>query len=88
MANKIKIGNPRPAALLPIVRCEFWDHVHEEADPENAAPIKCEVFGVLWKEDSLSYYISSWICNQEIFNNNTETFVVLKSTVIDLKKLG
>lgn len=86
--KKIKVPSHNGKVRLPIVSMRFWDHIHEEGDVENARPMECEVFGVLWKEDKLSYFVSSWVCSGSIFNSNTETFVILKSTIIDIRRLA
>lgn len=65
---------------------KFWDHY--QTDTDDARPIICEVFGVLWKEDALSYYVLSWICDGELQNSNNEVFVILKSTVVEKRRLG
>ena len=62
-----------------LVHLEFWDHVSGPGD--DADPLKCEVVGILYKETKLAYYIASWICDEEIRNQNSEVYAILKSTV-------
>lgn len=74
------------AKKYPVYYMQFLDHVMDSAP--SAAPILCEVFGVLWKHDSLAYYIVPWVANGNISDPNNEAYVVLKSTVLKKKRLA
>lgn len=67
------------------VYLKFYDHCLDT--PENAKPIICEVFGILYKQDKQAYYITSWVCNSNLKDHNNETYCILKSTVLDLQEL-
>lgn len=62
-----------------------WDHSLDQAP--KSAPIKIEIFGILWKEDKLCYYILPWICNGTLEDENNECYAILKSTVISKQEL-
>lgn len=68
---------------IPIL-VKFWDHAMDNG--EEARLFKCEVFGVLYKETSLAYYVASWVCNREI-EHNAEVFVILKDAVLSMQRL-
>lgn len=67
--------------ILPLVGLTFWDHSMDNA--VDLAPIKCQIVGWLFKEDDLSYYVASWVCDNKINDRNTEAYQVLKSTVVE-----
>lgn len=72
---------------LPVVCIEFHDHCMDTTS-DLKKPIYCQVFGVLYKEDELAYYVASWICDREVESANTEGFCILKSTVIRKHRIG
>lgn len=69
----------------PIYHMTFYDHVQTQGDNMNV--VLCEAIGYLVQEDDLAYYLASWVCESIVNNHNTEVFGILKSTVIDKKKL-
>jgi len=74
-----------------LVKIKFYDHVSTKGDEHGAGALSCEIFGLLFKEDGLSYYVASWVGDGDLSSNNTEVFVILKSTVIgivDLEEKG
>lgn len=64
----------------PLIGLRFYDHSMHNA--LELAPIECDVVGWLYKEDKLSYYIATWICDSKVMDQNTEAFQILKSTVV------
>lgn len=70
------------------VEVTFWDHCHHTGDFKELAPMKCTVVGYMAKEDELSMYILSWMVEQDATNDNNEWYVVLKSTVTEIKELS
>ena len=73
------------AKRAPIVHISFNDHSMDTSD--NAAPVKCDVFGVLYKEDKVAYYIATCVCGGDPTDGNSETFVVVKQPGIKIKRL-
>jgi hypothetical protein len=69
----------------PLVHISFLDHAMDTSD--KAAPIECDVFGVLYKEDKKAYYVASWVCGKDPFDHNSETFVVVKMPGVKIKRL-
>lgn len=69
-----------------LVHLTFWDHASHNG--EEIEPIECELVGWLYKESDIAYYIACWICDKEIININTDSYAILKSTVIKKKVLG
>lgn len=69
----------------PIFHMTFHDHVQTSGDNMNV--LLCEAIGFLVHEDDLAYYLASWVCDSIINNQNTEVFGILKSTVVDKKRL-
>jgi hypothetical protein len=68
-----------------LVYLSFWDH--SEAPANEPGAVKCEVFGVLKNEDDLCYYVCPWICDYDLGDSNTDMYCILKSTVLDYKRL-
>ena len=72
----------------PFVACiKFYDHSMVNGnETQDLEPIICEVYGVIYKETKLAYYIASWVTNG-ILDHNTEQFVILKSAVLKVRRL-
>lgn len=66
------------------VYIRFWDHAKWTGSEAEA--LTCEVVGVYYAEDDVSYKIASWVCNGEI-EENAEQFAIVKSTVIHIQPL-
>jgi len=64
----------------PVVHITFWDHT--SGGIEYAKPYYCEVFGVLYEEDELAYYVASWVSERNLKDSNNEVYTILKSCVI------
>ena len=69
-----------------IVYLKFLDH--SLFAPDDAKPIVCEVFGVLWRETDLVYQIVPWVCNGNLRNENNECYTILKSTVLEKRRVA
>jgi hypothetical protein len=48
--------------------------------------LKCTVYGLLYEEDALAYHVASWVTGNNPKDHNSETFAILKSTVIKIKR--
>ena len=66
------------------VYIRFWDHAKWTGS--NAEALTCEVVGVYYAEDAVSYKIASWVCNGEI-EGNAEQFAIVKSAVVHIQPL-
>lgn len=66
------------------VYIRFWDHAAWTGACAEA--LLCEVVGVYYDEDEVSYKIASWVCNGEI-EENTEQFAIIKSAVVHIQPL-
>jgi len=66
--------------IPPLIGLRFYDHSMHNA--VELAPIVCDIVGWLYKEDKLSYYVATWICDGKVMDHNTEAFQILKSTVV------
>lgn len=69
----------------PIVYIKFLDHVSGSLGV--LSPYECEVVGVLYKEDKLCYYVATWVCEREWGGDNSDGYVILKSTVTEKRKM-
>lgn len=68
--------------MIPLlVGLRFHDHGIGTSD--SLTVVTCDVVGWLYKEDELSYYLASWICDGSVVDSNTEACQVLKATVIE-----
>jgi len=84
MPRKIKIPPVKVRVRCPIVCIRFLDHTFHDGEPEQAAPLECEVYGVLWREDKKAYYVATWISEQNLLNSNNDTYCILKSAVLSV----
>lgn len=66
--------------IPPLIGLRFYDHSMGSGDSVDL--ITCDIVGWLYKEDNLSYYVATWICNGRVIDSNSEAFQVLKSTVV------
>ena len=66
------------------VYIRFWDHAKWTGS--NAEALTCEVVGIYYDEDDISYKIASWVCNGEI-EENAEQFAIVKSAVVHIQTL-
>lgn len=66
--------------IPPLIGLRFYDHSMGSGD--SIGLITCDIVGWLYKEDALSYYVATWICNGQVIDSNSEAFQVLKSTVV------
>lgn len=64
---------------LPVC-LRFFDHFQKSGNDFDL-PV-CEVYGLLIAEDKLKYVIASWAADDTI-DDNTEIFIILKSTIIE-----
>jgi hypothetical protein len=71
-------------AKSSVVELIFYDH--SECDGK-AEPFKCVVWGKLYKETKLAYYVCSWLSQDDPEEDNSKTFCILKSAVIKKKVL-
>lgn len=46
-----------------------------------------EVIGYLVSEDEAMYWLASWVYDRQANNSNTEVFGIVKSCVVEKKKL-
>ena len=67
------------------VYIRFWDHAKWTGP--NAEALLCEIVGVYYGEDDVSYKIVSWVCNGEL-DDNTEQFAIVKSTIVHMQELA
>lgn len=75
----------RKQKLCKAYKMTFWDHCLTTGD--EAKPIKCEAYGLLYRKTNLAYYLCSWLCNNTLGDSNSEITVVLKSAVIKMEEL-
>jgi len=66
------------------VHIEFWDHC--QCSGSVAELSRCEVVGLLYKEDALCYNLVCWLADQTL-DDNSEQFAILKSAVIQITYL-
>ena len=62
-----------------LLRVKFWDHAFQGNEP-----ILCEVAGWLIEETNKYLVLSCWITHtddREVFNNNLEKIIILKSCI-------
>lgn len=60
-----------------IIYLEFLDHVKN-----HNKPLPCQVSGFLIEETETYFHVASWICDKDPSDDeNTERFIILKSTV-------
>lgn len=69
----------------PMVRIIFWDHYQSDAPSLQLVP--CAIYGVLAKEDKLSYSVLSWIYDGQLDSHNSDGYCILKSSVLSFTKL-
>ena len=74
----------RKLKKLTPVYIRFWDHAKWTG--ANSEALTCEVVGIYYDEDDVSYKIASWVCNGEI-EENTEQFAIVKSAVVHMQPL-
>jgi hypothetical protein len=67
-----------------MVWIKFWDHAHWSG--AEAAPIECEICGVIVAENDVSYIVAVWICGQSI-DDNAEQFAIVKGAIIEMRRL-
>jgi len=67
-----------------IVYIKFWDHAHWSG--AEAAPIECEMCGVIVAENEIAYIVAVWICGQSI-DDNAEQFAIVKGAIIEMRQL-
>lgn len=70
---------------LPLVRIDFDDHAQTTGGEANH--VTCTVFGILYRESKKAYYVTSWISDGEFNGINSDTYCVLKGTVIKFQKI-
>ena len=68
----------------PII-LEFLDHC--STDGTDLSPLKCVSIGFLISEDETSYYLATWSSEAGVNDQNTDVFVILKSTVLSVTDL-
>lgn len=66
------------------VYIRFWDHARWTS--KKAEPIMCEVVGIYYDEDAISYKILSWVCDG-IIDDNAEQFAIVKKTITHMQAL-
>lgn len=67
-----------------MVWIKFWDHAHWSG--AEAAPIECEICGVIVAENEVAYIVAVWICGKAI-DDNAEQFAIVKGAIIDMRQL-
>ena len=67
-----------------LVKISFLDHCSTTGGVTE--PIECVLYGVLFSEDKLVYYIGSWISDNQI-DHNTDSHTILKKVVTKLEKI-
>jgi hypothetical protein len=70
------------------VAIRFLDHVSDCGNPEEMKLLECEAGGYLVHEDKLHYRLLSWITNDEATNHNNEAYLILKSTVLSVRRFS
>lgn len=78
---------PRGRRKANVVCIEFLDHCTADGETLDE-PVFCQVFGVLYRETETAYYVSSWVADYEPHNSNSEGYLILKSAVSQVIKLG
>lgn len=71
--------------IRPLVYLRFLDHASGSAT--EVKPIMCELFGILKKEDSISYQVVSWICDFNLNDSNSDGYCILKSAVLEYREI-
>lgn len=71
----------------PVV-LRFWDHCNFSGESIEAfRPLECEVVGYLVGETKLAYHVVVWVSEDDVLSENTDGYVVLKSTIISKRFL-
>ena len=79
---------PKNTALkYHLVEIEFYDHAEIKGD-RNPEPCLCKLFGCLFKEDDVCYYVATWVTGGDPLGEDSHLFAVLKSAVIEIKKIS
>lgn len=63
----------------------FLDHAMCTGNKPSAAV--CDVFGMVVKVDKFCYFLASWICENEMDSPDTECFAIVKSTILEKRRL-
>jgi hypothetical protein len=69
---------------MQVVSITFYDH--SSCPGNETGVLQCTVYGLLYEENELSYHVASWVTNGNPKDHNSETFAILKSAVIKVKK--
>lgn len=69
-----------------LVHITFLDHYMGPSN-ELPGPFICEAFGVLAEETKLHYKVVSWVGGGDVNDHNSEGYVILKSTVVEVRRL-
>lgn len=77
MIRKPRIGD--------IVHITCLDHSRSSGDPQGK--LEFEVFGRLFAEDTKGYFIGTWMHLDGEINADTESFYILKSTIVKARRL-
>lgn len=70
----------------PIV-VRFLDHCQAPGSALEAKPVECEVVGYLTREEPTYLVVTSWVAEDDMASENCESYVVLKSTIIEKRVL-
>lgn len=79
LPSNFKQLNPRTVAIT------FYDHSRTLRGGVNP-PMVCELKGDLIGECGIAYYLATWISDGQV-DDNTDSYTILKSTVIKLRYL-
>lgn len=71
--------------VKPLIYLRFLDHSSGAAN--EVKPIVCELFGILKKEDDVSYQVVSWICDFNLNDSNSDGYCILKSAVLEYREI-
>ena len=69
---------------MKVVRITFYDH--SSCPGHETGVLQCTVYGLLYEEDALAYHVASWVTGGNPKDHNSETFAILKSAVIKIKR--
>ena len=70
---------------VKIVHVIFDDH--SSGPSSNARLIRCDVFGALIGETKRAYFVSPWISDLTLIDDNSDCYSIRKTAVIEIRVL-
>lgn len=68
-----------------LIEIQFYDHSENEGAIDQE-PLICDVFGLLINETPLSYHVMHWLTNQDVNNEESKSYTILKAAVLSIRK--